>query len=79
MKQQTILTILVAMFPSYVAVVSNSVAAILLLILSSAFLLIATAVAHSNKETDPGLIGYARLAWIIHLSGLMFVIGYYNL
>lgn len=79
MKKQDILTVIFALFPSYVALVTSGPVAALVEILATILLLIIICNHFDSEKIDDKLTDKLRLAIILHMLGVCVVIGYYNI
>jgi len=76
MNKQTILSVLIALFPSYSALFASSTYASLILCITTFIGFVITGVL---SDDEPSLRDKIRLAWVLHLIGIFVVIAFHNL
>ena len=76
MNKQTILSVLISLFPSYSALFASSTYASIILCVTTFIGFVVTGVL---SDDEPALRDKIRLGWVIHLIGIFVVIAFHNL
>jgi hypothetical protein len=73
---QKVLTIIIALLPSYFSLFCSGAAAASILFFSTMFGICATAFV---SEKEPVLMDKVRFAWVLHLIAICIVVAFFNL